>query len=112
VGVENWFVRDASRRWMLTFPFGLIHGFPNLISRVITVTSFKLSALHAPAIGVALTTAFTCFVVLCIYFAPTHLRARFVCAAIPLLIPAGPETFAVPLMSFWWAGLLLFLALL
>ncbi len=27
VGVENWFVRDGSRRWMLTFPFGLIHGF-------------------------------------------------------------------------------------
>lgn len=27
VGVENWFVKDASRRWMLTFPFGLIHGF-------------------------------------------------------------------------------------
>jgi hydrogenase/urease accessory protein HupE len=27
VGVENWFVGDASRRWMLTFPFGLIHGF-------------------------------------------------------------------------------------
>ena len=27
VGVENWFVNDASRRWLLTFPFGLIHGF-------------------------------------------------------------------------------------
>jgi hydrogenase/urease accessory protein HupE len=27
VGVENWFVRDASRRWLLTFPFGLVHGF-------------------------------------------------------------------------------------
>lgn len=27
VGVENWFVKDASRRWMLTFPFGLVHGF-------------------------------------------------------------------------------------
>ena len=27
VGIENWFVRDASRRWMLTFAFGLIHGF-------------------------------------------------------------------------------------
>ena len=27
VGVENWFVKDASRRWLLTFPFGLIHGF-------------------------------------------------------------------------------------
>jgi len=27
VVVDNWFVTDASRRWMLTFPFGLIHGF-------------------------------------------------------------------------------------
>lgn len=27
VGVENWFVKDVSRRWMVTFPFGLIHGF-------------------------------------------------------------------------------------
>jgi hydrogenase/urease accessory protein HupE len=27
VGVENWFVKDASRRWVITFPFGLIHGF-------------------------------------------------------------------------------------
>jgi hypothetical protein len=27
VGVENLFVKDASRRWRITFPFGLIHGF-------------------------------------------------------------------------------------
>lgn len=27
VGVENWFVRDADRRWLITLPFGLIHGF-------------------------------------------------------------------------------------
>ena len=27
VGIENWFVADASRRWVLTLPFGLIHGF-------------------------------------------------------------------------------------
>jgi hypothetical protein len=27
VGVENWFVRDATRRWRITFPFGLVHGF-------------------------------------------------------------------------------------
>lgn len=27
VGVENFFVRDASRRWRITAPFGLIHGF-------------------------------------------------------------------------------------
>jgi hydrogenase/urease accessory protein HupE len=27
VGIENWFIADASRRWLITFPFGLIHGF-------------------------------------------------------------------------------------
>jgi hypothetical protein len=27
VGVENLFVTDARRRWRITFPFGLIHGF-------------------------------------------------------------------------------------
>lgn len=27
VGIENFFVEDASRRWRITFPFGLVHGF-------------------------------------------------------------------------------------
>ncbi len=27
VGVENFFVRDAAKRWRLTFLFGLVHGF-------------------------------------------------------------------------------------
>jgi hydrogenase/urease accessory protein HupE len=27
VGVDNLFVKDASKRWRITFPFGLIHGF-------------------------------------------------------------------------------------
>lgn len=27
VGIENWLVRDHSHRWMLAFPFGLLHGF-------------------------------------------------------------------------------------
>ena len=27
VGAENWLVRDLSHRWMLAFPFGLLHGF-------------------------------------------------------------------------------------
>jgi len=27
VGVENWFVRNIDRRWLITFPFGLVHGF-------------------------------------------------------------------------------------
>ncbi len=27
VGAENFFVRDGSKRWRVTFPFGLVHGF-------------------------------------------------------------------------------------
>jgi hydrogenase/urease accessory protein HupE len=27
VGAENFFVKDASNRWRITFPFGFIHGF-------------------------------------------------------------------------------------
>lgn len=27
VGVENLLVKDARRRWRITFPFGLVHGF-------------------------------------------------------------------------------------
>ena len=27
VGVENWLVKDLSHRWVLAFPFGLLHGF-------------------------------------------------------------------------------------
>jgi hypothetical protein len=27
VGLENFFVEDVSRRWRITFPFGLVHGF-------------------------------------------------------------------------------------
>jgi hypothetical protein len=27
VGVENLFVKDAGKRWRITFPFGLVHGF-------------------------------------------------------------------------------------
>jgi hydrogenase/urease accessory protein HupE len=27
VGVENWFVVNADRRWLITLPFGLVHGF-------------------------------------------------------------------------------------
>lgn len=27
VGIENFFVEDATKRWRITFPFGLVHGF-------------------------------------------------------------------------------------
>jgi hydrogenase/urease accessory protein HupE len=52
VGVENFFVRDARRRWLLTFALGLVHGFgfAGLVAemglpatgRVLTLLSFNV----------------------------------------------------------------------
>jgi hydrogenase/urease accessory protein HupE len=27
IGIENWFVKDINHRWLITLPFGFIHGF-------------------------------------------------------------------------------------
>jgi len=27
IGIENWFAKDIGRRWLITLPFGFIHGF-------------------------------------------------------------------------------------
>ena len=108
---DGYILRDFAERGVLAL-FGTVHGLTVLSARVISITAFKLSILDAPAIGVALAVAFTFFVVASIAFSPTHLRARLVSAVVPLIIPTGPETFAVPLMTIWWAGLLILLALL
>ncbi len=110
-GEESFVLRDYTERGLAAI-FGSIHGFPDLIARAISVFSFQLSILHAPWIGLILTTAFTAFVVSSVYLSPTHLRWRYLCATVTLIIPTGPENYAVTLYSFWWAGLLLLLALL
>jgi len=43
---------------------------------------------------------------------PTLLPRPYLCAIAPLIVPSDPEVFAVALYSFWWAGLLLLLALM
>src|SRR5690606_37439098 len=45
-------------------------------------------------------------------YAPTLLRYKFLCAVAILFIPSNPEVFVLPLYSFWWGTLLVFLALL
>jgi hypothetical protein len=89
-----------------------LNGFIEPISKVIALLSFRLGLLYAPSISAALAVVFTSVVVLCIAFCPTHLRARFWCAIAALVIPTGPENYAVGLYAFWWAGILILLTLL
>ena len=89
-----------------------VQGYHILTSKIIALTAFKASILWTPEIALWLTVALTAAVVIAIALSPTHLPWRFACAVAVLLVPSNPEVFAVSEMSFWWAGLLLILALL
>jgi hypothetical protein len=89
-----------------------VNGYHVLATQLIDLAAFKASLAFAPEISVALTVLFTGAIVIAIALSPTHLPWRFLCALAALLVPSAPENFAVPLYAFWWAGLLLPLALL
>lgn len=88
-----------------------VNGYFVSTSKLIGLAAFRLSFLQAPEIMLWLTVALTCAVVCAVAFSPTHLRWAALCAVAALLVPTDSEAFAVSLMSFWWAGLLLLLAL-
>jgi hypothetical protein len=100
----------VERGWEAVFE--PLAGYLVVSSKLIDLAAFQLSIRWAPELAVALVTLFTCLVVAAIAFSPTHLRWPFACAIATLLVPSDPEVFAVGTYSYWWAGLLLPLALL
>jgi hypothetical protein len=56
VGVENFFVKSADRRWLITFPLGLVHGFgfAGALGGLAVPKDQLLSALVAFNVGVEL----------------------------------------------------------
>ena len=95
--------------WVLAKPLA---GYSQLASKIIAYLSFKSSILWAPEIALVLIVAFTCAVVIAVALSPTRLRWPFLCAISVLLIPTDAEAFAVSAYAFWWAGILLLLAVL
>lgn len=89
-----------------------VAGYHILVSKLITLTAFKTAFIWAPEIALILSVVFICVVVAAIAFAPTLLPCPILCALATLLVPTDPEVFAVSLLAFWWAGLLIVLALL
>jgi hypothetical protein len=89
-----------------------VSGYLILATKLISLSAFKLSIRWAPEIALVLTVAYTCAIIAAVAFSPTHLRWPFACAVAVLTLPVDPEVFAVSLLAFWWAGLLLILALL
>jgi len=92
--------------------FEPLAGYLLTVSKLIDLTAFQLSILWAPEIAAGLAIAFTCAAVVATALSPTHLRWRYACALAAVLAPSTPEVFGTGAYAFWWAGLLLLLALL
>jgi hypothetical protein len=94
--------------WNLLEP---LNGYYVLTSKIIAFIAFKTSFSWAPQIELFLIVAFTCAVIVSVALSPTHLQWSFLCAVAVLIVPSDPEVFAVSEYAFWWAGILLLLAL-
>jgi hypothetical protein len=94
--------------WSILEPLG---GYYALVSKIIGFIAFKTSFSWTPQIELFLIVAFTCGVIVSVALSPTHLQWPFLCAVAVLLVPSDPEVFAISVYAFWWAGILLLLAL-
>ncbi len=88
-----------------------VQGYLILATKLLTLSSFSISFLHFATVSLVLTVIATAAVIVFIAAAPTDLRLKPLCAIAVLLIPTDPEVFAVGEYIFWWAGLLIILAL-
>jgi hypothetical protein len=98
------------RGWLELFQ--PLSGYLVVTSKFIDVTAFQISILWTPQILAALAVALAIGVALAVALSPTHLRRPALCAFALLLVPTDSEVFAVAEYGFWWAGVLLPLALL
>ena len=89
-----------------------VSGYLILATKLISLSAYKLSIEWAPEIALVLTSPTPARIVAAVAFSPTHLRWPFACAVAVLTLPVDPEVYAVSLLAFWWAGLLLILALI
>lgn len=89
-----------------------VYGYFILVSKLISMLSLTISYFYYPEVSTILCWLFIAGVCLAITYAPTWLRGRAVLAALALLVPSNAEVIGIPLYSFWWASLLLFLVVL
>ena len=89
-----------------------VNGYLIVVPKVITAVSLAISGLYYPLISTIITWLFIVYVCIAISVSPTWLKGGLLLGVFTLLIPSDPEVFGIPLYSFWWASLLLFLVVL
>ena len=93
----------------LFFP---INGYLIVVPKLISAISLAISGLYYPLVSTVITWGFIVGVCIAISLSPTWLKGGVLLGVATLLVPCDPEVFGVPLYSFWWASLLLFLVVL
>jgi len=99
------------QRGLISF-FDPIGSYYVLTTKVIMFAALMVGFDWAPAIALWLSVIFNAAVVVAVALSPTYLRWRLLCAVAVLIVPCGPEVYASPISSFFWAGILLILAVL
>lgn len=89
--------------------FEPVNGYLVLTPKLISAFSLWISILYYPLISTVLSWAFIVSVGIAVAISPTRLAGKGLCAVAIFLIPSDPEVFGLPLYTFWWASLLLFL---
>ncbi|WP_313954154.1 hypothetical protein [Accumulibacter sp.] len=89
-----------------------VNGYLILVPKLITGISLSLTFYEYPLLSTAISFAFIIIIGLAVAFSPTHLSGKYFCAIAIFFIPSDPEVFGLPLYTFWWASLLLFLLVL
>lgn len=94
------------------FLFKPVAGYLIFVSKVITGLSLSISFYFYPYISTFLSWLFIILVGFAVIFSPTKLKGKIFCAISVFLIPSDPEVFGIPLYTFWWTAILLFLVVL
>ncbi len=89
-----------------------VNGYLILVPKLISAISLAVSGIYYPLVSTIITWAFIVGVCVAIAVCPIWLKWGTLLGMATLLIPTDPEVFGIPLYSFWWASLLLFLTVL
>ncbi len=89
-----------------------VNGYLIFVPKLISAVSLSISGLYYPLISTILAWIFVVGVCMAISLSPIMLRGGPLLALFTLLVPCDPEVFGIPLYTFWWASLLLFLVAL
>lgn len=89
-----------------------VQGYLIIVPKLITNISMSISFIYYPEISTYITWVFTIFVALMVVYVPTKLQYSVVAAVMIFLIPTNAEAFGLPLYTFWFSTIFLFLVAL